>query len=479
MEMRFGATGYGLSVYLEFGLRSLRPDQVEKWARRHFTAGNAAVWMTARPADDLALHLPPGELLLPPAPEPLPGLRAPSQKAWGEGEVAIGLLGRRSVAFGAAVAIAENRMEDRLRLRDGLTYDVDSHYRKLDAETANVRIVADCADPHAVALRDGMHGILQELAEHGPTEDELRNRVAFVSRWTDDPAGPERVLMTAALDHLYGRRLQQPDDHVATVRALEPSDVAAALREALPSELVVMPREAATARGSFAEHGTEPVPPVSGKEYRLRRDRLRREPGTLVLGADGVSRVHPDEEPITVRFADCAALIEDHAGTFSLIACDTTTIEVTPADREDGEELERGIRERLPEGVVVPLEQNVAELGALAARLGDPRRVEAELEELPNMLAPGERPLALAEARRGRKLGTLLATDRRVVWLFAGGEHDELTLPWGAVRALRRTRPPHSGFVLEGGGETLRLSRVRPPAAVADIERAFTTLSEV
>jgi zinc protease len=479
MNMRFGAVGHGVGCYREFGLRSVGASQVEAWARERFTAGNAVLWMTAPPPGDLVLELRPGERIPAPPPEPVPGLRIPSQRGVARDDVALAFFGRRSSAFAAAGAIANQRIEDRLRMREGLTYNVEWDYHRLDGEHAHLWLSADCVDAHAVSVRDGMQSVVDELAEHGATAAELERRVAIMARGLDDSDWARAQLSTAAADHLYNMPLTQPAELLDDLRALTPEAVARALRDVLPSELVVVPQEAAGARGRFAEHGTEPRPPVAGEEFRPKRRRLRRERWRLVLGDEGLSSVDRGEKPGTVRFDECVALIDDAPGTFSLKGRDATTIEVTPYLVGRGDELERALRARLDDDVCVPLDANVAELAELAGRLPRPERVGAELSELPHLLAPRERPLALAEARRKRKLGALLATDRRIVWMYAGDDYEDVWLPWDAVRSFRVSGPPFRRRVaFEGGGEAVKLSRAGPPEALAGMVGAFTTLSE-
>ncbi|HEX8052078.1 MAG TPA: hypothetical protein VF517_03735, partial [Thermoleophilaceae bacterium] len=238
--------------------------------------------------------------------------------------------------------------------------------------------------------------------------------------------------------------------------------------EALPTQLVLAPEVAAPARGRFSEYGRD-VAPVEGSAYRRRRRGVRRPRGAVVLGADGVSYLRKGEEPVTVRFEEAVALIDDKPGSFSVKSRDATTVTVMPAELRGGDEVERTIRARVPEALWVPHAPNVAALTRLVGALPKPGRVGAELDELPDLLSPTETPLALAEARRRRRrIGTVVATDRRIVWLYSGEDEEKVELPWEAVTAVRldgRT------LVVEGGEEPLRLRRVRPASAAEAIAR--------
>jgi hypothetical protein len=473
MKRRFGATGHGLGAYLEFGLRDVSAELLEEWRRRFFTSGNAAVWMTARPPDDLELHLPPGNRVPPPTPEPIPGLSLPAQGTDPDGDVTMSFLGPDTHAMAVGSLVAERRIDDDVRTGLGVTYEVAGDYAALDAATSHVWVSADCADSNAVLVRDRIQSILDALADNGPTDGELALLAAEHSRWEHDSRLLEFFLDRAAKDHLRGLPLEQPADRIEARRGLRPADVAQAWRDALGSALVLVPPSARGARGRYAPYGRA-VPPARGTRYRQNPARVEDPRGAIVLGRDRVTFRWPGRDPRTVPFAEVAALVEDAPGTFSVIGLDGSTVEVTARDLVDGQELERLLRERIPRALWVPLPRNLAALGRLAGELEDPSRVNAELYELPGLIDPEEMPFALAEASRGRRIGAVLATDRRFLWLYAGKEEDRLDLPWQAVRELRVER---EGLVVEAGGRPVRLKRIRPAAAADRIVSEFTERS--
>ena len=479
LALRFGPAGYGIGNYHELGLRAPSAEAVDAWRRRHFTAGNAVVWMTGRPPDGLELELPGGEPVPPPEPDPIPGLRLPAQKADWEGDLAFGLLVRRSHAVVAAGQVAERRAEAALRMERGLTYGVEWDYSPVTAGAALASLGADCTDANALAVRDGIQRVLDDLASGGPSAAELARLVAEDERWENDVGFPGGALDHAARDHLRGGSFEQPAEAMASRRALEPGPVAAAVAEALPTRLVLAPEPAGAARGGLADYGRG-VEPVEGVSYPERRGRRRRR-RAVVLGSEGVSAMRRGRDPVTVRFAEAVALIDDEPGVFSVKSRDGSTVEVAPEELRGGGELERELRARVPAGLHVPRAPQVAALARAAEGLPRLRRVGAELDELPRLLAPDEVALALAEARRHRglrtaladrrRLGTVVATDRRLVWLYAGGDGDRFELPWEAVRGVRRSG---GGLVVEGAEESLRLRRVRPANAAETIVTAFT-----
>ena len=112
MMMRFGAVRHGLSFYEPMGARWLAPEDVADWARRWFTRGNAAVWMTCPPPPDLRLPLPDGGRAPAPDPVAIPGLQLPAFAAAGHGLTASTMVGRRSAPLTVAVRAVAERLRD-------------------------------------------------------------------------------------------------------------------------------------------------------------------------------------------------------------------------------------------------------------------------------------------------------------------------------------------------------------------------------
>src|SRR6185436_9659869 len=75
---RYGASGHGKVTLPEFELADPSPDAVREWARTRFTAGNAALWFSGPPPANLALGLPAGTRIAPPALVPVPDVVYPA-----------------------------------------------------------------------------------------------------------------------------------------------------------------------------------------------------------------------------------------------------------------------------------------------------------------------------------------------------------------------------------------------------------------
>ena len=135
LDHRFGAAGFGLTNYGELGLRWLDAEDLRRWSAERFTRGNAVLWMTGEPPDDLGLELPDGPRHPLPLPEPLE-LELPGYVAEGSGGVALTGLGERSTALRVAMAVAGERLYDAVRGERGLAYAPAGGYMELDRASA-------------------------------------------------------------------------------------------------------------------------------------------------------------------------------------------------------------------------------------------------------------------------------------------------------------------------------------------------------
>lgn len=125
MLLRYGPRGHGLVGYDEYGLHTLDAPAVQAWAHERFTAGNAAIWMTGRPPKHLPFELRAGERLAPPEPDAIPYVRFPTVHSDGPpGGATVAYEARRSYALAVGMSTAETRARERLRFREGASYDI-------------------------------------------------------------------------------------------------------------------------------------------------------------------------------------------------------------------------------------------------------------------------------------------------------------------------------------------------------------------
>ncbi len=138
--LRFGPVGHGVIATHQLGLESLEPGHVTEWANTRFTAQNAALWLTGPIPDGLRLALPSGEPFPIPEPRAIEWLRLPAFFAGPPGGVAISIVGARWGGLSAAIAIAERRLQRRLRHERGLVYYIQADSDPLTRDVAEAVI---------------------------------------------------------------------------------------------------------------------------------------------------------------------------------------------------------------------------------------------------------------------------------------------------------------------------------------------------
>jgi predicted Zn-dependent peptidase len=484
---RFGAAGAGLVNYEDLGLTWLDAETVAAWAAARYTRGNAVLWMSGPPFEELELPLADGERVpLAPAVQ-LPCFTEPLELAEGAGGVGVSMVGRRSTALNAAMRLAAERAIGRVRLEQGLSYSIGTDYLRLDGEHAHTILSADCLDDHAVKVRDGLLGVLDALASGEATDDEI---ALDRRRFHDAMAEPDwmrTILDAAATDDLHGWPSLSPAELLAEHEALTAADISETLSAALATRLVVSPERVPPPAG-HAPYVGAPEEPVAGREFAPRRGITGRRAGHRVIaGDDGVTLLDSDSGPTTVRFAGMAGAVRGAPGEVTLVGRDGTFIRLTFRAWSEGDELERLIMGRLPHPGAVPGPEFEAAraVQAIAERdLSLSWSVSDELEGLPGLLGDGEALEHLARASRGHRAGLLAVTGRRVLWLYSSvrrGRDDMWEAPRDAIRGVKSWAGipgvAEPRLRLRTGEEELKLTGVAPRRKLGELVDALAVSS--
>jgi zinc protease len=422
LSLRFGARGYGLPGFAEYGLQRAGPDDVVSWASRWFTRENAVLWLTRKPPRGLRLPLPSGRRV--PAPDLLPieYLRFPCVYDRGSDSVTLGAVAPRSTALVVACTIAHRRLRRRLRYESGLSYSVEASYEPLTAADAHIAFVADLLEAHAETVRDVLVETLRELATNGPTPDELERELEQTRREMVDPYGAATIASFDALNELFGAPMVESAQLLREHAAITPAAAADALAGALRTALLVTPWE-----GDAVVPGFEPYPlrspsSIEGRRYRSGRLRRKADP-VLVAGADGIALVTDDARP-AVRFDECEAALRWSDGSRGLFSTDGFLVHLEPSEWRHGAEVVRLVDERVPPEVWVSMdaerEERVASVERASAegRLKRGWMTNTELELLPNVVRPNEEVVLATSAARGMKAGVLAVTTRRMLFVY-------------------------------------------------------------
>jgi hypothetical protein len=480
--LRFGAARHGLVGYDELGLHRVAADEVAAWWGERFTAGNAALYMTARPPRELSIRLPAGTRMPAPEPVPIDYLQTPALYPYGvPGGVSVAMLVERTVETTAALSVAEQRLRRRLRFELGVTYGVSASYEPLSGRKAHAVLWADCLDERAADVRDEAIALLRELAETGPTEEEQSEGTALVRQDTADPLQAVSFLHHHALQELLGEELESPADLLRQREAVTAQGAADALAAALDTMIVTVPEGT---RGKA--RGVEPYPvtsprAVSGRGYRLRGVHVKREyrRPRLVCGDEGVSLVTAEGPPLTVVFDECVALQRWAEGQRGLWGRDGFYLFVDPERWRGGREAVRHIDDHVPAELVVPMDreleaQSEQAEGVLAEKVKRRWWTSDERRALAGHLLEGETVQTAAEASRGWKAGLLVATSSRLLFLYF--EDIALDLPRAEIDSVS-ARPARllreNKLIVSADGVEHTFSDIRPKERLDELSQAL------
>jgi zinc protease len=481
-SLRFGPRGHGIGAYEELGLYAVDQAAVEEWWRERFTAENAAIWMSGRPPSKLEMPLLRGERKPMPEVAPIGDIELPSHNTGGpSGGLSAALLAERSFSVNAALRLGENRIRQRMRYEQGLTYGAHVAYDPLSRDKAHAVVFADCLDEHAVAARDSLLGALREVAAEGPTPEELQDDFAAFQAALAEPTEAADFLYGRASDELLPGPAHTVDQLVEGRAALTREGIAEALAAALGSLILTTPE----GTGDVVE-GLNPYPlwsrqRVDGRGHRLRGLNLARDlrKVRLIAGREGITIITPADEALTVPFAECVAVKRWTDGTRGLWSEDGFYVEVTPTDWRNGEDVVRLIDESVPASLVVPLERELEERAASVetAALKRVKRgwmTSQELDRLPAVLDEGERVTAVAKATRGWRAGVVAVTDRRVVFLYL--DSVLIDVPFAAIKTLESddgTRWTDNSLTITTAEDRHELTDISPKEQLDDLFRTI------
>ena len=476
MALRFGPVGYGLVNYGEFALDWVEAEDVSGWARERFSAANAAVWLTGEPPGNLeGLDLPAGQRIPPPQPETIPSLELPCHLAQGTGGVALSLVADRTTAIHAGFQIALERAHTRLRQDAALSYAPGGSYFPLDGRIAHITLNADCKDQDAAGVQSELLSVVDELAEQGPTEQELERDRSLLARALKAPHWAPPSLDAATRDTLMGVEPPSRRQLLAERRELTSAGVAQALAEALTTMLVLAPTNVPTSGPrKLPKYSPDDTDPIPGRRYRPWGEAERAE---LVVGEEGLSYIRANPPDVmSWRFEDCVAGIRQLSGALTVIGREGSWITMHPRRYDQGDSALRDIEQGIGEERIVPLGNLARELEPVVQRdLGDRiGRFSAEVDSLPDVLAASEELRSVAGASRNEKLGLLAVTDRRLLFLFWGAEErDFFEQPLEAISNVAQKGLRTKRLVVTHGDETTEFEALQPGGRLKEIVDAL------
>lgn len=352
---RYGAAGYGFTGMAELGLHQATTEQLREFSAQRFTSGNAILWLTGPPPAGLRLRLPQGTKRPPP---PL----APIQTTFPSwfvdnacGGAAAGALVPRSSATMIFADAALVRLRKRLRHELAASYAPAVYYFPLNADIAHLVLYADADEGRRADLAKAFGEAFTDLAGLDESEIEAA-RTRIRDHWTGVLAPPleDRVtgeVQRAAMDWLFGKAFEPKEALESELAAATKDEVAAIGRATQSTVIFALPGAAKLEPWCGAPIPASTVPVVQGREAAsmdapVLRQRLR-------YGPDGVSLVSPDGSHCTVRYSDLAGALHRDDGCVSLIGADAAMLVIEPTLWQDGHDVCRRIRQRVPDHLLI------------------------------------------------------------------------------------------------------------------------------
>ncbi|SCL38317.1 Predicted Zn-dependent peptidase [Micromonospora rhizosphaerae] len=321
---RYGARDHGLTSYPEFGLPMLGPDDLRTWAARYFTRENAVLWIAGdRVPAGLRLPLPGGyRQPVPAASSALP--QTPAYFVSGSRCVALDAVIRRRTAASVFAGVLERELFRSLRQEGGFSYTVTAGYEPRGDGYSNLRALADALPDKQDAVLGGFVDVLAKLAVGRIEQADLDAHTSKVADSLGVAEVHAAMLPTHAFNLLTGYPNLSVDEYRAELKAVTLADLHEVAQEVMGSALLMVPEGSSADWAGFVEAPGCSTHAVDGTAYRSKEGDVE-----LRVGADGVSYVAPDGL-LTVRYAECAAMLAWPDGARQLTGHDAISIRIEP-----------------------------------------------------------------------------------------------------------------------------------------------------
>ncbi|MDH3303282.1 MAG: insulinase family protein, partial [Acidimicrobiia bacterium] len=241
LAVLYGANGVGSMALPEMGLWQATPATLEHWLEEWFTLQNMVMWFAGpeplRPS--LAgmrrgRRRPTVRMQRRPLAEPVYFV----DSVPGPGVVNVM---DRSPLVAAGLAMVTDRLTERLRTTEGMSYSVNSNLQPLNASATLLTLAADCRAADVDDVFSIMVMELNRFAFEGPTAQEVDDYVRKRRRLVDDDGAPVARASTAAYHRLQGASTIDPIEELAQVEAAPRAAFAAAVHDITRSAMWVVP----------------------------------------------------------------------------------------------------------------------------------------------------------------------------------------------------------------------------------------------
>lgn len=337
--LRFGAQGHGLNTVPEFLFEAPDPAAVRAWAAERFTAENAVAWFSGPIPDDLGFEaLPRGRRWPCPEPTPIVGLKVPTFVHSDPGGIGIGFVSERKNWIGVSWKIARDRLMERLRYREGLTYVVQSELHHLTADSSHSTLWAGCLPEHVQNVQLGFLEILEDLGQRGPTVEELAQSRTDWERAVVQPEYRTQELESDAFNSLIGQPVYSTDELFEEFDARDPATWASGIRVTYETAFLMLPPGCASLRLQWQAYPLFTQPIAAGRRFRSTTQRYpwSKKGLDLLVGKQGISLLVPQGGAVTVRYEDVAGAVMHANGTLQVFGTDGFVIALSPEQWRHG-----------------------------------------------------------------------------------------------------------------------------------------------
>lgn len=338
---RYGYVGVGLAGGDDaVPLSRLTADQVLDHARRHIVRDNAVLALSGPIPDELNVHLADGARPRRPASRrsrlPLPA------RCTTDGDAGVVLLSYEvphTPELPLLPSIIDRRATELLRHDWGIAYAVEGDMLRVEDRVLTTH-VTEVRSQDAARAATGLLGVLRDLAETGPTAEEIAREERIASGFVGRPEYATEELLRAASSVLVDEPYRPFEDRLRALRTVSPAHVRDWARAASSTVLL------ATAEGTeFDAPGLTDLDamlpqdaPVEGRTFRrhLLAPGLPRD-ARVVVGAEGLTCTALGQT-VTARWEDVVG-VERGGHHRTLVFADGRSYPVVPSAMRGGRRL--------------------------------------------------------------------------------------------------------------------------------------------
>lgn len=361
LARRYGLRDLGSQAVPGPGPDGLQADQLLSAAVRWFTASNAFLLVDGPLPPDLALPLRQGDR--PSRVRVAPRLVAEPSAIRLDGPACMAsvLLPPTDPGYLSEVAVelVEQRVQETVRHRDGLSYVVEANVIDNVIHAAgpgghDLFVLAEPPEKHLVRAVTVLVGELRGLLREGPSAAELSLALERVVQRRRGRAGVLEDVRTAGIDALLG--FGRPPFRAEMTRALTLGQVNAYLRPLETSLLIALPdlpEIDVAGLGLREDHGapTSADPLPDGRRYRpslfARAMSSAARQAELCLTAEGL-HARLEGETQSISWVDVVGILVEDEHEAAVFAADGSHIQIGNAVWRDGDTLIRAARENVP-----------------------------------------------------------------------------------------------------------------------------------